>query len=254
MPRLLVVLAWLLAGHAALGGLAWAFINIPESNTLMVILSAAVVLVFVAAAAWIETVALLAWDPGLSGRDRWWRGGSAIVVFVFAAVLFVAFWLATTAGYEWLDRYRGEIDAWLIARFKTADTGWLHRTARALLFSLRWIVGLAVATTLLAFGIRGGLTRLVRLRWLRAAITPRTIGATGLAFVVLIAMPLHYVDARPSGLPPTWVEPAFVAAKLGLLFVVVNAGWALVLHAAAVAEERDRRRAGSNGSSSLLGP
>jgi hypothetical protein len=245
MPRFFVVLLWVVAGHAALAGLGWAFINVPESNALAVALSAVLALAIVGAAAWIEMVAILAWDAGLSGRDRWWRGLSAFLVFVVAALLFGGVWMATGAGYQWLDGHRGEIDAWTIAQMKTTETAWIHRTAAAMLFFIRWILGVAVATTLLAFGVRGGFGRVIRLGWLRAAAALQTIGATGIAFVLLIAMPLRFADWRPPHLPPTWVEPAFVAAKLGVLFVVANAGWALILRAAAAAEARDEARQGS---------
>jgi hypothetical protein len=241
MPRFLVVLLWLVAGHAALAGLAWVFVNIPESNTLMVVLSVILGFLILVAASWIETVAVLAWDPSITGRDRWWRGMSPLIAFVPAGLLFYAVWASCDAGGQWLASHRGEIDAWLIARLGLVETEWVHRAAHALLFFVRWIVGTCIAATVLAFGARRGIAGVAHPRWIGAALSPRAVGASGLAFVLLIAIPLRLVYWRPPNLPPTWMEAAFVAAKLALLFVALNAGWALILWAAADAEQKGSR-------------
>jgi hypothetical protein len=40
---------------------------------------------------------------------------------------------------------------------------------------------------------------------------------------------------RPGFLPPTWFEPAFVAVKLLVFYLVANLGWALALKVTAAA-------------------
>ena len=226
--RLLAIAGWIAAGHAALAGLYWLLLAIPESNVPMLIASALTVVVAVLLFGWIEAVGLLAWQPEARPRALLGLGiGRARGVWLGAA-LFVAVWfLAFYAGAHW-DSYRGEIDAWLIAQFGWTNTGWLHTAFRWLLAFVRF-VGLSLAVSLAGAFAGGGFGALGHARWLRDAVSLRRLLTLAGILVVFFWLPWQAVDWRPSFLAPNWQETTFVVLKLGVLYLLVNVGWALIL-------------------------
>jgi hypothetical protein len=219
--------------HAVAAAAFWAFLNVPESSVWMLLLSGFLAFGIVALTGWTEGTAAAAWRRDFGTREAMRRGLLAVPGFVGAVVVFALVWWGTEAIWRWKAAYSGQIDAWLMARFGTPNTAWVHRAADIALFILRYIVGLSVAAGILGAAAMAGSREILRGRWIRTAVSRRQIGAIGLAVVLLIALPLRAVYWRPEGLPPTTIEVVFTGAKLALLYGVVNFGWSLVLRAAA---------------------
>jgi hypothetical protein len=226
--RLLAIAGWLAAGHAVLAGLYWLLLAIPESNVPMLAASALTVVAAVLLIGWIEAVGLQAWQLGTHPRELLRRGiGTAPGVW-FGVALFVAAWfLAFYAGAHW-DNYRGEIDAWLMARFGWTDTSWLHTAFRWLLVVVRFL-GLSVSVALASAFAAGGFGALRHARWLRDPFSLRRLLMLAGILVVFFWLPWRVAAWRPAWLAPNWQETTFVVLKLGILYVLANLGWALIL-------------------------
>jgi hypothetical protein len=232
ITRILAVAGWLVAGHALLGALYWFFLQIPESNAWMLASSLLVLLAAMWLAGVIQMTAVLAF--AVDGPMR--RALPAAVrrawLVVLPLAVFAAAWWLTDAAASWHTRHAGQIDAAVIARTGWTRTGWLHEAAVWTLALLRWVVGTSLAAALAAAlateGLRGARPHGVRrgLRW-------RPLLITAAAVVLGWWGPLRAADWRPTSLPPNWVEPAFAAAKLAVLFAVAQLAWAVVLWAAA---------------------
>ena len=233
LPRAIAIVGCLLAGHAISGALFWALVNVPESNVVMLALSAAIVVALAFALSWTETTAVLAWNPDVTLGRAARRGLMSIVPFVASALVFWIFWWLTSRADAWHTAHSGEIDAWWMTQTGSAQTGWIHAAAAILLWLLRYLVGVSLAVGALSAGAVHGVRALASLTWVRRGLSARQIGPMGLAIVALIALPLRLVYWRPESIPPTALEVAFVTAKLSALALVVTIGWALVLRAGA---------------------
>ncbi len=231
MRRALAIVACLVAGHTAAAGLFWALVNVPESNLLMLGLSATLVALIVVALGWTEATALLAWRPDVTLGEATRRGLRRAPAVLAAAAVFGIFWWATARADVWLADRGGEIDAWLIATFELTRTTWVHRAFDVALFLVRYVAGVSLAVSVLGAVARAGWHALFRLGWLRAGLSRRHLGLVGAAMTLLVFLPLEAAYWRPETLPPNAIELAFAAAKLGAIFLVVNVGWALVLWA-----------------------
>lgn len=231
--RALKILALLLVGHAAAAGLFWALINVPESNVAMLLLSVALVVLIVVALSWTETAALMAWTPDVPFGRATRLGLAALPAFLAGLAVFALCWWATARADAWHTAYAGEIDAWWMARTGSASTAWIHSGIAILLSLARYVLGVSLAIAALSAAALRGARGLRSIAWVRAGVSPRLLGPIGLAMVGLILLPLKAVAWRPASIPPTAAEAMFVAAKLGLLYVIINAGWALVLRAGA---------------------
>jgi hypothetical protein len=227
------ILAFLMIAHAVAAGAFWAFLNVPESSIWMLLLSGFLALGIVTLTGWTEGTAAAAWRRDLGIGEAMRRGLQAVPGFFGAVVVFALFWWGTEAIWRWKAAYSGQIDAWLMSRFATPNTAWVHRAVDIALFILRYILGLSVAVGILSAAATAGSREILRGRWIKTAVSRRQIGAIGLAVVLLIALPLRAAYWRPEGLPPTTLEIAFTGGKLAFLYVVVNLGWSLVLRAAA---------------------
>jgi hypothetical protein len=234
MTRTSAILACLVAGHAAAAGLFWWFINVPESNITMLSLSAALIVLTIVVLGWTEaTAALLLWDSACGFRRAARRAFGALPAFIVGLLVFALFWWMTARADAWATAYSGQIDAWWMASTGSAKTAWIHSGLAIVLWFLRYVAGVSLAVAALAAGATGGRRALLSARWLRAALARRQLGAIGLAMLLGVWLPLRATDWRPDAIPPTAVEAVFIAAKLGLLYLVLNAGWALVLRAGA---------------------
>lgn len=229
MRRALAIVACLLAGHTAAAGLFWALVNVPESNVLMLALSAALVVLIVAALGWTEATALLSWRPDLTLAEAARRGLGAAPAVIAAAAVFGVVWWATARADAWLAARAGEIDAWLIATFELTRTAWAHRALDVALFLVRYAAGVSLAVAVLGAVARDGWRALTRLGWLRTGLSRRHLGLVGAAMTLLVFLPLQGAFWRPEALPPNAIEIAFAALKLGAIFLVAHVGWALVL-------------------------
>jgi len=225
------MLGWLIGGHAAAGALYVALINVPDSNALMLGLSALLALLLLYTLATVEATAVAWLVPGATLRAALGRGVRAMPV-VLAALALAGACQILADGLEAYARARaGEIDAWLIAAWDVMPTAWVHRTIAAAAFVLRWVVGVSLAVAALSAGIAGGPGRLLSTAWLRAGLSGQQLGLTAAALVLFVALPWRIAGWRPVWVPPTWIEVAFVALKLGALVVVGHVGWLLVLFA-----------------------
>ncbi len=233
MKRALAIVSCLAAGHAAAAGLFWGLVNVPESNVAMLALSAALALLVVFTVGWTEAAASLGWRADLTMGQAARRGLRAAPIVVAAAVVFALFWLLAAHAGVWLDAHGGEIDAWLIATFETSKTAWVHRVLDAVLFIVRYVVGVSAAVALLSAGARAGWRAVGRLAWIRAAFSRRQLGIVGAAMVLFVFLPLGAVYWHPQTIPANAVEILFVAVKLGTIYLLAQIGWALVLWAAA---------------------
>ncbi len=231
--RLPALVVWLAVGHAVIGGFYWALINVPESSVFMLVLSGILVVLIAGSAGWVSMTALFVWLPGTAWREAMRRGARAVPGFVAGLVFFAAIWWVVGLAADWFAMRSGEIDAWMMMRFRSPNTAWLHRTIALVLAVVRDIVGLSLAVALAAWVGAKGWRQLLGSSWIRAALSRRHLATVGLAIVLLVALPWRAIDWRPAALPPTWLEPAFVGLKLAVIYVLLNLGWGYVLRAGA---------------------
>jgi hypothetical protein len=227
--RLIRTALWLLVGAAAIFGLYWLLLNTPESNVAALIASGLLGASIVVVAALVVNAAL-----GLAGGARFGvslrRAVRNLHWVIVAALPAVLLWWAILRADRWVLDHSGEINAWFIARLGWADISWLFRAEVWLSRWLRWslipLIALTLAGALIHSGTRGlgGRCRRV-LGW-------RSIAIGALAFGFFVALPLPLIAWRPR-LPPTWLEPAAAAARLGAVGLLWAAGAALLVLLAA---------------------
>jgi hypothetical protein len=239
---LFAIVAWLAFGHAVLGGLFWALLQVPESNVFMVALSALLAILLLVVAAWVEVFALLSWAPSEAPAVRIRRTVRAVPAFLVSLALFgIVFWISARAG-DWLSAHRGEMDAWLIVHLRLVKSGPIHAALAWLLWFVRYGLGLSLALALLADLVTSGFRSIARPSWLRAGLRPRRFALVALWMLVFVWLPWQAVYWRPKSLPPTWLEPAFVAVKLLVIYLLANVGWALVLRTTSTHRTSSHRR------------
>ncbi len=231
--RLLVITGWLAAGHAVLAGLFYLFLQVPESNVLMLAVSTILVLVMGIGAGVVETAAIAAWRGDRPWRAAVARAAGGLPFFVLAAVVVAALWWLTGLGFRWAALSRSEIDAWLMARWGWTKTAGLHGAVSWALRTVRFALGTSLGVALVAAGLHGGWGAVRRPAWIGRALAPRQWVPAGLALLVFIWLPWQAVNWRPAFVTGTWAEPVAVAVKLALLYLVCNLGWALALAPAA---------------------
>jgi hypothetical protein len=231
IARFVAVLVWLALGHLLAGGLYWTLLQVPESNALMLAASVVVALALAAWLAIVETGGLLGWTGGLrevaKGTIR------RVPWFVPALLVFVLIWWLGSTADGWYAARATELDAWLLLRAGWTRTAGLHRAAAWVCWFVSYGVGLSLALSLLARTSREGAAAVVRGGWLRQGLAWRQLLIVAGVVLVGIRLPWGAAYWRPKGLPPTWLEPAFVAAKLTVLYLVANAAWAFLLRTVA---------------------
>jgi hypothetical protein len=231
LARIVMVALWLFAGHAALGGLYWGFLNVPESNVLMLIVSALLALLLVIGAGIVETTGLLWLRADWTFRAALKRSVRALPAFLAA----LALWLVVRWICHRLLRYHeahsGELDAWFIATFNWTRITWLHHTIDWLLHIVQFVIGTSLAVTLLATAAAGAIADAIHPRWMRRAISPLQLAIIAVAFYGLIFLPWQAVYWRPASLPASAAEVVFALAKLTTLALVMHIGWSLILWA-----------------------
>jgi hypothetical protein len=235
--RVLAIAGWLAAGHAVLAGLYWLLLAIPESNVAMLAASTVTMLAAVLLFGWVEAVGLLAWRADALARGLPRRAvGKAPGVWLGVTLFVVVWFLVAHAGGLW-DGRRGETDAWLMAQFGWTNTGWLHTAFRWLLDFVQFLglsLGVSLAWAVASIGLAG----VGRAGWLRDAVSVRRLLTLAGILIVFFWLPWRAVNWRPAWLAPNWQETTFVALKLGILYLLANLGWALVLGVGRSSEKR----------------
>jgi hypothetical protein len=231
VARILMVALWLFAGHAALGGLYWGFLNVPESNVLMLIVSALLALLLVIGAGIVETTGLLWLRADSTFRAALKRSVRALPAFLAALALWLVVRWICHRLLRYHDAHSGELDAWFIATFDWTRITWFHHTIDWLLHIVQFVVGTSLAVTLLATAAAGAIADAVHPRWMRRAISPLQLAIIAVAFYGLIFLPWQAVYWRPASLPASAAEVVFALAKLTILALVMHIGWSLILWA-----------------------
>jgi hypothetical protein len=228
MNRFFATLAWLCVGHAAVFGLFWLLLQVPESNAWMLATSALIVAAGVILLGVVDASAILSLrsiDPMSaavrSGLRRGW-------LVVFPLAVFGCLWWLTGAASSWLSRHAGEMDAWIIAKTGWTATAGLHAALGWIIAFVRYGVGASLAITWMGQLASRGVAGLVS-NWIRDGIAWTRLLVVSAALLIGIWLPWQAVYWRPASLPATWIEPAFAAIKLLVLFVVANVAWAVVL-------------------------
>ena len=224
--------AWLVIGHAVLGGLFWCLLSIPESNLWTLAGSAVVTLLMLAVAAEVEMAAAVVARPDGTWTEALHERGVAGPVFLLALLVVSVLWWLTGRATGWMRVHGGEIDAWLMLRTGWTRTAPLHRAIDWAFIFVRYAVALSLAAGVLTAGARDGVKAAFRGGWLRAGLSPARLATVTASWGLLIALPWWLADWRPRHLPPTWVEPAFVTTKLLAVYLLVNLGWAVILRIA----------------------
>jgi hypothetical protein len=238
--RTAIVAACLLAGGAVIAGLYWAFLNTPESNVLMLVASAILVLLMAAVSAVVINAAVLVSVGGnliSSLRSGARRIGWALLVAIPVALLV---WVILRAD-SWVIAHAGNINAWFIAKFGWADVTPLFRTEDYLSTWLRWVLLPVTAVAALASVLQRG--SLAPRQWLRGAWHWRTLLIATLAYVVLVALPWRAAYWHPQGLPTSWVQPALAGFRLALVAIAMAIGASVMFFAAARRASQDTNHA-----------
>jgi hypothetical protein len=224
--RTLLVGLWLGGGAAVLAALYWAFLITPESNVLMLAVSALLAILLVATAAVVVNVAvLLALGGSLNESVR--SGARRIGWFLVAAVPVALLVWAIMLGDAWVARRSGEISAWFIAQLGWADITPLFTAQSYVSIWLRWVLLPVAALAALASFLQRDAA--VRRRWLRATWHWRTLLVATLAFVLLVALPWRAAFWQPQGLPPTWIEPTVAGIRLAFVATLTALGFAIIV-------------------------
>jgi hypothetical protein len=229
VARIVVVALWLLVGHAALGGLYWGFLNVPESNVLMLILSALLGLLLIAGAGVVDTTGLLLLRSDWTWRNALRRGLRVLPAFLAALALWLIVRWICVRLLRYHEAHSGELDAWFIATFNWTRITWVHRTIDWVLHVIQFVIGTSLAVTLLATAAAGPVGEVVSPRWLKRAFAPLQLLIVAVAFYGLIYLPWQAVYWRPSSLPATSAEVAFALTKLTLIALIMQIGWTLIL-------------------------
>jgi hypothetical protein len=231
MIRRVANVAAILASGAIVSALLyWTLLNTPDSNAIVLAISALLVVLMVVSVSIAVSAATLV-ARGVSTRAAIGRAPRSAGWFLIAFTPLVLAWIAIGRFDRWVLDHQGEINAWFIARFGWADIAWLLRAETWASRWLRWAVVPVMCVSLLATL----LTSETRTAWLRRALHWRTLLVVTTAFVLLMALPWQLTAWRPQ-LPPTWLQPTLAAVRLGAAFVLGTTGFALLVVFAA----RDR--------------
>lgn len=229
IPALTKMTIAIAAGHALAAGCYWWLLQTPESTVFMLLVSACALTLGLALLALSAGTALHWQHDDTRLRQALRRSATVLPAFAVALLLLGLLILVTRSADSWWRAHRGEIDAWCIATFGLADVGWLHRGCFMLTRLIRWVVGPSIAAALLAAGAFEGVRSVGRLRWLWHACRPGRLLFVLAVLAVLVWLPWRAIEWRPPGLPPNWIELAFIGTKLTLFYLLICVAWALLL-------------------------
>ena len=231
MRRSFAIVPWLALGSALAGATYWAFLNTPDSNAIMLALSVILLVVSVVIIGVTMNMAVLV-AHGVAAGAALKVAPRGLGFFVIAAVPVVAGWWVVGRADAFIAEGSGEMNAWIIARGGPADISLLLTAGAWISRWLRWVIlPMASVSLLAALLVRTP----ARPRSLRRVWHWRPLVIGTLAFVLLLVLPWQLATWRPT-LPPSWVEPAVVALRLGLVFLLGTTGAAVMIVAAAGAD------------------
>ena len=227
-------------GYAITLGLFWALLNVPESSVPALALSAALaVLVAVAAGFTTGSAAALvagaafspptASTPLASLREIGRRALRALPGFLAGLMIFGVLWWITGSADDWWRAHRGEVDAVFLRYLGTGRTALMHEGVFQTTWLVRWALGLSAVAGLVAACTIGGIRAAAG--GLRAAVRIVPLVVTAIAALVVGKGLSRLVYWRPKAIPPNWLEPAFVAIKLSVLYLLAIVMAAIVLAA-----------------------
>lgn len=237
IPALTKMTMAIAVGHALAAACYWWLLQTPESTIFMLVMSASALIVGLALLAISAGTALHWQHEGTRLTEAFGRSARVLPAFALALLLLGLLILLTRYGDSWWSTHRGEIEAWFIASFGLADIGWLHRGFSMLMRFIQWVVGPSIAAALLAAGAFEGARSLRHLRWLWRACRPGRLLFALAVLAVLVWLPWRAIEWRPAGLPPNWIELAFIGTKLTLFYLLLCVAWALLLLRAARASD-----------------
>ena len=157
------------------------------------------------------------------------RALTALPGFLAGLMIFAVLWWITGEADDWWSAHRGEVDAVFIRYLGTARTGLVHEGVFQTTWLVRWALGLAAVAGLVAAETMGG-TRAAG-RGLRVAVEIVPLLATIIAALVIGKGLSRLLYWRPAAIPANWLQTAFVAAKLSVLYVMTIVIAAMVLAA-----------------------
>lgn len=216
------------AGAALVG-----FLYTPESNVLMLAVSA---LLVVLAGVILLLSSSSAAHALVHGQRPWSSLGAAArrLPIVIAAILVLGLICGGAGWFEswWLSR-AGEFDAAAIAAGDLTRTGWVHSAVHWIVVAVQWVLVPAWLATVLAWAAGYDARDVLTLKWLTAGLDWRLLLATALGVTLLVWLPWRYVYWRPRGLPVSSAEVMFSGAKLAVIYFLSQLAWALSLWMAA---------------------
>src|SRR4029453_2250902 len=135
----------------------------------------------------------------------------------------------TGRALTWVVTYSGQISAWFITQFGWSDASSFFNTITWGGRWLQWVVGPLIALSLLGSMLIGEWNS-ARWRGLARGFSPFRLALSTLWVAIFVALPWMYLlPWRPRVLPPTFVEVAFVVAKLGVVAILIAIGVALLV-------------------------
>jgi hypothetical protein len=233
IAAVLRVAVWIgvIDGLAALAVLG--FLYTPESNVLMLSLSAVLVIVATALLLLSSTSGAIALVQRLA---PWKALGTAArrLPLVLVAIVVVGLLCGAAGWFEsWWVARAGQVDAAAIAAGDVTNTRPLHATVHWLVVVVQWILVPAWLATALAW-IAGYERRdVLGMKWLTAGLHWRILLVTAASVIVLVWLPWRVVYWRPRGLPASSLEMGFTVVKLGLIYLLSQVAWAIALATAA---------------------
>jgi hypothetical protein len=224
---------WIGAIDGVAGIAILAFLYTPESNVLMLVASALLVLL---AGVLLMLSSASAAHGLVRGASPWASVGAAarhlplilLILTVLGVLCGGAGWFETW----WMSR-AGEFDAAAIAAGDITRTGWVHTAVHWMVVLVQWVLVPAWFATALAW-IAGYERRdVLTLKWLTAGLEWRLLLVTIIGVVLLVWLPWRYVYWRPTGLPASTFEPVFAGSKLLFVYLLSQLAWAAILWTAA---------------------
>ena len=216
----------LFVGFACVAGLYWALLNVPESSVPAIGLSAALALCAVALSG-ITLGAAAAVGDDCTANAAIRCGVRALPVFVVALLLAVLLWWGANAVDATWSAHAGEVDALAIRYLNATRTAWLHAAVAWLTWAVRWVLAPSVVIGLTTAGSVDGLRSVGR--GLRTAVRIVPLASVAVAAAVVFVGLGRLVDWKPRGLPPTWMEAAFISGKLLAVYIAAALITAILL-------------------------